>query len=96
MSLLDQIRSRKADLDAIAHKYGASNVRVFGSVARGEDSATSDVDILVDMDADCSLLDLVGFQQAVSAALGRRAAVSTERAISPYLRERVVREAVRL
>jgi predicted nucleotidyltransferase len=96
MSLLDQIRSRKADLEAIARKYGASNVRIFGSVARGEDRATSDIDLLVDMDADCSLLDLVGFQQAVSAALGRPADVLTERAISPYLIERVVREAVRL
>jgi len=48
------------------------------------------------MDADCSLLDLVGFQQGVSAALVRLADVLTERAITPYLRERVVREAVRL
>lgn len=57
------LRHKRNDILRIAAQYGARNLRVFGSVARGDDRAHSDVDLLVDMDPDRSLLDLVGLGQ---------------------------------
>jgi hypothetical protein len=71
-------------------------VRVFGSVARGEDTAASDIDFLVEMSDDSSLLDLVRLQQALESALQRRADVLTTGGINPYLKNRILAEAVRL
>ena len=58
MTLDELRRSKKDQILRIAAIYGASNVRVFGSLARGENSPSSDVDILVDLDPDRSLTDL--------------------------------------
>jgi predicted nucleotidyltransferase len=55
------LQQKRIDILRIAAQYGARNVRVFGSVARGDDCAHSDIDLLVDMDPDRSLLDVVGF-----------------------------------
>jgi predicted nucleotidyltransferase len=80
----------------IAAKYGAHNVRVFGSTARGEASDGSDVDILVDLADDRSLLDQVGLQQELEEVLGRKVDVVVEGGISPYLEKRILAEAVPL
>jgi hypothetical protein len=80
----------------IAAKYGARNVRLFGSSARGSAADNSDVDILVDLDADRSLLDQVGLQQDLEELLGRKVDVVVEGGISPYLQERILSEAVPL
>jgi predicted nucleotidyltransferase len=80
----------------IAAKYGAHNVRVFGSTARGRVSDDSDVDILVDLDAERSLLDQVGLQQELEELLGRNVDVVVEGGISPYLEKRILSEAVPL
>jgi predicted nucleotidyltransferase len=80
----------------IAAKYGAHNVRVFGSTARGEASESSDVDILVDLADDRSLLDQVGLQQELEEVLGRKVDVVVEGGISPYLEKRILSEAVPL
>ena len=71
-------------------------MRVFGSVARGEDTAASDLDLLVEMEPKRSLLDLVAIKQDLEDLLGCRVHVVTEAAVSPYLRERVLQEAVHL
>lgn len=73
MNTRELLRKKRAEILAIAAKHGASNVRIFGSVARGEDTTTSDVDILVDMHGDRSLLDLVALKQDIEELLGRRA-----------------------
>lgn len=78
----------------IAAKYGARNIRVFGSVARGEADAASDVDFLVDMEAGRSLLDLGGLQMELESLLGCRVDVVTERGLKARIRDRVLREAV--
>ena len=96
MNTLEQLRSRKNEIDTLAQRHGASHIRVFGSVARGDDTEFSDIDILIDMKKASSLLDLIGFQQDLSKMVGRRADVLTERALSPYLRERILSEAVDL
>ena len=61
---------RQAILNA-AQQRGATNVRVFGSVARGEDTATSDVDFLVDLNEDVGLLGLIGLESDIATLLGR-------------------------
>jgi predicted nucleotidyltransferase len=93
MRLLTRLKARRVELLAAARRRGAMNVRVFGSVARGEEMPGSDVDLLVDMQAGRSLLDLAGLQQDFERLLGHRVDVLTEDSISPYLREQVLREA---
>jgi predicted nucleotidyltransferase len=80
----------------IAASHGARNVRVFGSAARGDMTSMSDVDILVDLDAERSLLDQVGLQQELEELLGCKVDVVVEGGLSPYLEERILSEAVLL
>lgn len=82
-----------ATVRRLASMHGVKSVRVFGSVARGEATANSDLDLLVDMELGRSLLDLVAFWQDLEEALGRRVDVVSEGGVSPYLRERIFREA---
>ncbi|MGH9204506.1 MAG: nucleotidyltransferase family protein, partial [Vicinamibacterales bacterium] len=80
----------------IAVSRGARNVRVFGSVARGESRTESDLDLLVDMERGRTLLDLVGLWQDLEEALGKRIDVVSEGGLSPHLRDRILSEAVPL
>jgi predicted nucleotidyltransferase len=80
----------------IAASRGARNLRVFGSVARGESQADSDLDLLVEMEQGRTLLDLVGLWQDLEEALGTRVDVVSEGGLSPHLRERILSEAVPL
>ncbi len=80
----------------IAEKHGASNVRLFGSMARGTETASSDIDILVNLSADRSLLDQVGLKQDLEELLGRSVDVLVEGGLSPYLEQRILAEAVPL
>jgi uncharacterized protein len=96
MSLLDDIRRDRDHLVAIAARHGARELRVFGSVARRQERASSDVDLLVRFDPGRSLLDLCALGDELTDALGRRVDVLTDAALSPYLRARIVSEAVAL
>ena len=80
----------------IARRHGVQRVRIFGSVARGESTDLSDLDLLVALDEGRSLLDLVGLKQEIEELLHRSVDVVTERALSPYVRDRVLAEAVPL
>ena len=80
----------------IAASHGARDVRVFGSLARGEARPDSDIDILVKLDPGRSLLDIIAIKQDLEDLLGCDVDVVTEAAISPYIREEVLREAVSL
>lgn len=96
MELLDQVRAkRQAILDAAA-RHGASNVRIIGSVARGEATPDSDVDVLVFMEPDRSLLDRAGLSLDLQEILGRKVDVATERGLRPRLRESVMQDAIAL
>ena len=86
------VRNREEIL-RIAAQHGARNVRVFGSVARGDDRADSDVDLLVEMEDDRSLLDLVGLEQDLEDLLRRDVDVLTDASIRPVLRSRIIAEA---
>ena len=92
-SLLDE---KRGEILKLADRHGAYNVRIFGSVARGEAVPGSDVDILVDMEQGRSLLDLVGLWQELEELLGCKVDVITSGGISPYLRDRILAEAVPL
>jgi uncharacterized protein len=92
-SILQKYRTEILDLAA---RHGATDMRVFGSLARGEGTENSDLDLLVELEAGRSLLDLVGLKQDLEDLLHRSVDVVTERALSPYLRERVLSEAVPL
>ena len=96
MSTLETLRTRKQEIERLASLHGVHNIRVFGSVARGEDTAESDIDLLIDMEESSSLLDLVGFQQELEVMLNRPADVLTENGINPYLRDSILGEAVAL
>ncbi len=80
----------------IAGKHGARKVRIFGSVARGEADAASDLDFLVEMEPGRSLLDLGGLLMDLQDLLGCRVDVVTEKGLRERIRDRVLKEAVAL
>ena len=89
----------QAECDAIvriAASHGAHHVRVFGSEARGQARPESDLDLLVVLDPDRSLLDLIAIKQDIEDLLARDVDVVTETALSVYIREDVLKEAVPL
>lgn len=90
-SLLSQ---KRAEILRLAAKHGAYNVRVFGSVARGEEKTESDVDFLVDLEPGRSLLDLGGLLMDLQDLLGRNVEVMTEDGLHWYIRDQIIREAV--
>ena len=96
MGIEELLKDQREDILRIARKHGARNVRVFGSVARGEARADSDVDFLVEMEPGRSLLDHVALIQDLEDQLGVKVDVVTEKALHQYIRDRVLREAVPL
>jgi uncharacterized protein len=89
-SLLDEKRS--AILET-ARRHGARNVRIFGSVARGEDDEESDLDFLVEMEPGRSLLDHAALLLDLENLLGCKVDVLSEKGIKARVRQRVLREA---
>jgi predicted nucleotidyltransferase len=92
---VDARTQAREDISRIASEHGARNVRVFGSAGRGEAGA-HDLDLLVEMAADRNLLDLIALSQDLEDTLGIEVDVLTEAGLSPYLRERILAEAVPL
>ena len=88
------LKQKHAEILRIAARYGAYNVRVFGSVARAEADDESDIDFLVEMDPGRSLLDLGGMQSELETVLGRSVDVVTEKGLKARIRSRVLREAI--
>ena len=97
MVTLDTLRQeKKADILRLAAIHGCGNVRVFGSVATGENRPESDVDFLVDLERDRGLLDLGGLLSDLQALLGVNVGLVESDSIRPYIRRRVLDEAVPL
>jgi predicted nucleotidyltransferase len=91
---LDELRARRRDILRLAAARGASNIRVFGSVARGEATPVSDLDLLVEFEKGRSLLDLTRLERELEELLGCRVDIGTE--VRPIIRDRVERDAVPL
>lgn len=93
MSLNEKIEQKREEILDLAAQYGAYNVRLFGSVARGEADQASDVDILVDLEPGRSLLDLGGLLMDLQELLQCQVDIVTERGLRPRIRDRVLAEA---
>jgi len=96
MGIDDLITPQREAILQLAARYGASNVRVFGSVARGEAQPDSDIDLLVDLAPTCSLLDHTRLLVALEDLLARPVDLVTEASLYADIRPRVLQEAVRL
>lgn len=96
MNLEQVLKDKRDDILNAAARYGAYNLRIFGSVARGEAKSDSDIDILVDLEPGRSLLDLGGLLMDLQELLGCNVDVVTENGLRPRIKDRVLREALPL
>ena len=87
------LAAKRDDVLALAAARGVTRLRVFGSVARGQDQEGSDLDLLVDLPAGASLLKLVGLQLEMEDTLGLKVDLCTERELHPALKQRILQEA---
>lgn len=94
MPLLDQIYARREEILKLARECGIREVMVFGSVARGEETPESDLDVLVECDPDnCSGWDVFGFPGALEGMFGRRVDMVFKSGLYHVIRDDVLREA---
>lgn len=96
MNKQELLQRHGQEILAAGRKYGVKAVKLFGSVARGQETGDSDVDFLVDLEPDRSLLDLGGFQMELEDILNCRVDVVTANGLRTRLRQRVMREAIAL
>ncbi len=90
------LAGKREDILRLAQQHKAYNVRVFGSVARGEATDDSDIDFLVDFETGYTLIDRIGLMQALEDLLGRRVDVVPAKNLRSYVREQALKEAVPL
>ncbi|MCY3797109.1 MAG: nucleotidyltransferase domain-containing protein [Chloroflexi bacterium] len=93
---LDDLRRQRERIRALAQQFRARKIAVFGSLARGEAHADSDIDFLVDFEADYKLRDLIRLTQALGALLGRRVEVVDRECLREEWRAGIIEEAVSL
>jgi len=96
MTLRELLKARGEEILAVCAKYGACNVRVFGSVARSEADEQSDIDLIVDFEPGRSLFDHAGLWLELQELVGVEVDVVSSRGIKPRIREQVMREAIPL
>jgi predicted nucleotidyltransferase len=94
MALLrEELHRHREELSAVASKHGASNLRLFGSVVRGEERPDSDVDLLIDMADDRSFDDYLALVEELENILARRVDLVIQRSLSPHFRPYIESEA---
>ena len=96
MQRRELLREKREDILRIAREYGAYNVRIFGSVARGDDDDQSDIDLLVDMERGRSLMSLAGLLVDLEELLECQVDVVPEDSLRERIKSRVLQEAVPL
>jgi uncharacterized protein len=96
VGILAILRERRNEIVDLAQRRRATNLRIYGSVARGDDTEASDVDLLADFAEGATLLDLIGLEQELTELVGRDVHVTTERALTPKVRERIHGETIPL
>lgn len=90
------LNAHRDSIKRSAKKHGATSVRLFGSFARGEETADSDIDLLVEMEPNRSLFDIIALKLDIEDLTGRTVDVVTIRGVSPYLAEKITHEAILL
>jgi uncharacterized protein len=93
---LEEVRFHRTEIIGLGERFGVRNIRIFGSVARGEAGQDSDLDLLVDVDRGHGYFDMAGFALGVEDQLGVFTQVATPRGLKERIRDRVLREAVAL
>ena len=93
MNIYEQLKNKKEEILQIAEKHGAYNIRIFGSVARGNADEKSDVDFLVDCKPGIGLIDWSGLWLELEDLLGRKVDIATEKVLKNRIKERVLKEA---
>ena len=93
MNLYQQIENRREEILRVAEDHGARNIRMIGSMARGEAHEGSDLDLLVKFDRGRTLLDHAALMLALEDLLGLKVDVASERGLRPRVRSRVLAEA---
>lgn len=96
MATIEILQAKRQDLLEVARRHGVTSIRVFGSVARGDDSPESDVDLLVTTGPEVSSWFPAGLVLDLQELLGRRIDVVTENGLNPLLRDQVMAEAIAL
>jgi predicted nucleotidyltransferase len=91
-----QIKNKREEILSVALRHGASNVKVFGSVIRGEANPSSDIDFLVAFEDGRSLFDMIGLKQDLEEMLDRNVDIVTDESLHWYIRDQVLNEAVPL
>jgi len=94
MGINELLKNKRRDILRIARKHGVADIKVFGSVARGEADEKSDIDFLVEMEPGRNLLDMGGLLMDLEELLGRKVDVITPRGLKSRIRERVLKEAI--
>lgn len=94
MGLSSLLNEKRAEIIRIAKAHGAISLRVFGSYSRGEENPDSDIDLIVELESGRSLLDVIAIKQEIEDIVQRKVDVVTEAALSPYIREDILQEAV--
>lgn len=96
MTTLETLKQNRQRILEIAQQYGARNVRIFGSIARGDAGPQSDVDFLISLEPGRSALDLGGLLMDLQDLLGCKVDIVTERGLNKHLKDQVLKEAVNL
>ena len=96
MTTFDVLREKREDLLEVAKRHGVTSLRVFGSVARGEESEDSDIDLLITTGPSLSPWFPAGLILDLENLLGRHIDIVTESGLNPLLRDEVLKEAVPL
>ncbi|MDJ0729519.1 MAG: nucleotidyltransferase family protein [Crocosphaera sp.] len=97
MKLNESIQEKREEILSLATKHGAFNVRIFGSVARGEETENSDIDFLIDYDlSKTSPWFPGGLLMDLEDLLGRKVDIVTEKSLHPSIKEKVLKEAIKL
>ncbi len=96
MDTFHLIRSKRSGILALAKRFGVKDIRIFGSVARREDTKKSDIDFLVEFSPGASLLTHAAFQRELSELLGRDVDVASVRGLKEQIRQTVMQEALPL
>ena len=91
---MESIQEIKQKITPILQRYGIKKAAIFGSLAKGEAKTSSDVDILVEIKSDASLLDFVGIKLELEEALGRKVDLVEYDTIKPIIKEKILAEQV--